>query len=203
MYYVHIKKHNSILLNKLIRRNNVYKSRSFLGATSMQYSNTVKFTLSAAILGFLALGLASAPAVAQADPATTTFGVSATVLKDCIVSATAMAFGNYTGAVNTSTSTVTVTCTNTTTYTVGLGPGLATGATVTTRQMQNGAALLNYGLFSNGTWTTNWGNTSVTNWVSGTGNGAAQNLTVYGQIPAGQYVTPGSYADTIAVTVTY
>ncbi len=69
--------------------------------------------------------------------------------------------------------------------------------------MQNGRALLNYGLYSNGTWTTNWGNTSGTNWVSGTGNGAAQNITVYGQIPAGQYVTPGSYADTIAVTVTY
>ena len=169
----------------------------------MQYSNTVKFTLSAAILGFMALGLVSAPAAAQADPATTTFGVSATVLKDCIVSATPLAFGNYTGAVNTSTSTVTVTCTNTTGYTVGLGPGLASGATVTTRQMQNGAALLNYGLFSNGTWTTNWGNTLATNWVTGTGNGAAQNITVYGQIPAGQYVTPGSYADTIAVTVTY
>jgi len=169
----------------------------------MQYSNTVKSALSAALLGFLALGLASAPAAAQADPATTTFGVSATVLKDCIVSATALAFGNYTGAVNSAQSTVTVTCTNTTTYTVGLGPGLASGATVTTRQMQNGTALLNYGLFSNATWTTNWGNTSATNWVSGTGNGAAQPLTVYGQIPAGQYVTPGSYTDTIAVTVTY
>jgi spore coat protein U-like protein len=69
--------------------------------------------------------------------------------------------------------------------------------------MQNGTNVLNYGLFSNGTWTTNWGNTSGTNWVSGTGNGAAQGLTVYGQIPAGQYVTPGSYADTIGVTVTY
>jgi spore coat protein U-like protein len=169
----------------------------------MQYSNTVKFTLSAAILGFLALGLASAPAVAQTDPATTTFGVSATVLKDCIVSATALAFGNYTGAVNNAQSTVTVTCTNTTTYTVGLGPGLATGATVTTRQMQNGAVLLPYALYSDSTHTTNWGNTSATNWVSGTGNGAAQPLTVYGQIAALQYVTPGSYTDTIAVTVTY
>jgi spore coat protein U-like protein len=98
---------------------------------------------------------------------------------------------------------VTVTCTSGTTYTVGLGPGLATGATVTTRQMQNGTNLLNYGLFSNGTWTTNWGNTLATNWVSGSGTGVAQPLTVYGQIPAGQYVTPGSYTDTIAVTVTY
>jgi len=169
----------------------------------MQYSNTVKFTLSAALLGLLALGIASSPAAAQADPATTSFNVTATVLKDCIVSATALAFGNYTGAVNNATSTITVTCTNTTTYNVGLGPGLATGATVTTRQMQNGANLLSYALYSNSGMTTNWGNTSGTNWVSGTGNGAAQPLTVYGQIAAGLYVTPGNYSDTIAVTVTY
>jgi spore coat protein U-like protein len=169
----------------------------------MKFSHPLKSVLPAAILGFVALGLTPTSALAQANPATTTFGVSATVLKDCIVSATALAFGNYTGAVNTNTSTVTVTCTNSTTYTVGLGVGLATGATVTTRQMQNGAVLLNYGLYSNGTWTTNWGNTLATNWVTGTGNGAAQNITVYGQIPAGQYVTPGSYADTISVTVTY
>jgi spore coat protein U-like protein len=169
----------------------------------MKFSHPLKSALLVAMLGFVALGLTPTSAAAQANPATTTFGVSATVLKDCIVSATALAFGNYTGAVNTAQSAVTVTCTNSTTYTVGLGPGLASGATVTTRQMQNGAALLNYGLYSNATWTTNWGNTSGTNWVSGTGNGTGQALNVYGQIPAAQYVTPGSYADTIAVTVTY
>jgi spore coat protein U-like protein len=36
-----------------------------------------------------------------------------------------------------------------------------------------------------------------------TGNGAAQVETVYGQIPAGQFVAPGSYSDTITATVTY
>jgi spore coat protein U-like protein len=169
----------------------------------MKLSNPLKTALLSVSIGCGVLGLTSTSAVAQTNPATTTFGVSASVLKDCIVSATALGFGNYTGAVNSAQSTVTVTCTNSTTYTIGLGPGLASGATVTTRQMQNGSALLNYGLFSNGTWTTNWGNTSGTNWVSGTGNGSGQAITVYGQIPAGQYVTPGSYADTIAVTVTY
>ena len=134
---------------------------------------------------------------------TTTFAVTATVLKDCGVSATNMTFGNYTGAVNNVTSTVTVTCTSTTTYTVGLSTGLATGATVTTRKMQNGTALLAYALYSNSTHTTNWGNTAATNWVAGTGTGIAQPLTVYGQAAAGQYVTPGTYTDTITATVTY
>ena len=162
-----------------------------------------KSVLSIAVLGFLALGLASTEAAAQTDPATTTFAVSATVLKDCVVSATALAFNNYTGAVNNATSTVNVTCSNTTTYTVGLSAGLATGATVTARKMQSGANLLPSALYSDNTMTTNWGNTLATNWVSGTGNGAAQPLTVYGQIAAGLYVNPGTYNDTITVTVTY
>jgi spore coat protein U-like protein len=135
--------------------------------------------------------------------ATATFSVTATIVKDCTVSATNLAFGNYTGGVSNSTSTVSVTCTSGTTYTVGLSAGLATGATVTTRKMQNGSALLNYGLYSNSGHTTNWGNTSATNWVSGTGSGSAQGITVYGQIPAAQYVKPGSYTDTITVSVTY
>jgi spore coat protein U-like protein len=134
---------------------------------------------------------------------TTTFAVTATLLKDCAVSATNMIFGNYTGAVNNVTSTVSVTCTSTTTYTVGLSAGLATGATVTTRKMQNGTALLPYALYSNSGRTTNWGNTAATGWVAGTGTGIAQPLTVYGQIAAGHFVTPGSYTDTITATVTY
>ena len=134
---------------------------------------------------------------------TTVFSVSVTVAKDCGVTATNLAFGNYTGALVDATSTISVTCTNTTTYSVGLSAGLATGATVTTRKMQNGVALLNYGLFSNSGYSTNWGNTVGTNTVAGTGNGVVQPLTVYGQIPAGQHPTPGSYTDTITVSVTY
>jgi spore coat protein U-like protein len=167
----------------------------------MKCSSALNFTARAAVLGLLALGLSTTSAFA-ASPATTTFAVTANVATNCAVSATALGFGSYTGAVNTASSTVTVTCTNSTGYTVGLDAGL-TGASVTTRQMKNGAATLNYGLFSNGTWATNWGNTLATNWVIGTGNGAAQALTVYGQIAAGQYVTPGSYSDTITATVTY
>jgi spore coat protein U-like protein len=136
--------------------------------------------------------------------ATAQFSVTATIVKDCTVSATNLAFGNFTGAVNNSTSTVSVNCTSGTAYTVGLNAGLATGATVTNRSMTGpGSALLHYGLFSNSGHTTNWGNTSATNWVSGTSSGAVQPLTVYGQIPAAQYVTPGSYTDTITVSVTY
>lgn len=69
--------------------------------------------------------------------------------------------------------------------------------------MVNGANLLAYALYSDSGRTTNWGNTVSTDTVPGTGNGSAQTLTVYGRIAAAQYVTPGSYADTITATITY
>ena len=137
------------------------------------------------------------------NTATTSFTVTATVTKNCTVTATALAFGNYSGALINSTSTISVTCTSTTTYNVGLNAGLATGATVTTRRMTGpGSAVLSYKLFKDSARTNNWGSTVGTDTLAGTGSGVVQPLTVYGQIPAAQYVTPGSYTDTITVSVT-
>lgn len=87
---------------------------------------------------------------------------------------------------------------------VGLNAGTATGATVANRSMTGPAStLLGYKLFSNSARTINWGNTVGADTVAGSGTGLAQSLTVYGQIPAGQYVKPGSYTDTITATITY
>jgi spore coat protein U-like protein len=135
--------------------------------------------------------------------ATQSFNVSVTVLSGCTITATTLAFGIYTGSLINSTSTVSVTCTNTTPYNVGLNAGTATGATVTTRKMQNGTHLLAYALYQNSGHSTNWGNTVGTDTEAGTGSGALQALTVYGQLPAGQVVTQGYYTDTITATVTY
>jgi spore coat protein U-like protein len=168
----------------------------------MQLSNVLKSALSAAVLGCLTLGVA--PTSAFAATTTTTFAVTATVQSTCLVSATAMAFGTYTGVAATTTSTVSVTCTNTTPYNVALNAGLATGATVSTRKMTGPlSALLSYALYSDSARSVNWGQTIGTDTVAGTGNGSAQAITVYGQIPAGQYVAPGAYTDTITATVTY
>jgi spore coat protein U-like protein len=168
----------------------------------MKITNTLKLSLAAALV-VLTLGFASTPASATTT-VTTTFGVSATVQSTCLISASALAFGTYTGVVANSTSTVSVTCTNTTPYNIALNPGTATSATVTTRKMTGpSSATLNYSLYSNSGMTTNWGQTTGTDTVSGTGNGSSQAITVYGQVPAGQYVTPGSYADTITASVIY
>ena len=170
----------------------------------MKALHTLKFTLTAAALGCLALGLASTPAAA-ATTATTTFAVTATVEGTCTVTATAMAFGNYVPTTaSTSTSSVSVTCTNGTTYNVGLDAGKATGATVGNRSMTGpGSVLLNYVLTQDSAHTINWGDTVGTDTVTGTGNGSAQSITVYGQVAANQYVTANAYTDTITATVTY
>lgn len=166
----------------------------------MKLSSVVKTAVTIAAFGVLTLGLA--PTSALASTASANIAVSATVNANCIISANALTFAAYTGAVDNATTTISVTCTNTTPYNVGLDAGKTTGATVLTRQMLNGTAALNYALFSNSGMTTNWGNTTGS-WVGGTGSGAAQTLTVYGQIAASQYVTPGSYSDTIIATVNY
>jgi spore coat protein U-like protein len=168
----------------------------------MKRRGAIKFALPACLLGFLALGLFALPA--GAATATSSFTVSATVASTCLVSATSLGFGSYTGLVVPASSTVSVTCTNTTPYNVGLSAGLGTGATVTARKMTGPAsALLAYGLFQDAGHTVGWGVTAGTDTVAGTGNGATQPITVYGQIPTAQYVVPGAYADTITVTVTY
>ncbi|HVC30624.1 MAG TPA: spore coat U domain-containing protein [Steroidobacteraceae bacterium] len=148
---------------------------------------------------------------AHAATATSTFQVSATVLKACTVSAAPLAFGNYTpgaGPVSAST-TISVDCTSGTGYTVSLNGGTTTGGTVSQRLMANGTNTLQYNLYTNNTYSTILGDgtgPSVT--ASGTGSGMniSNSLTVYGDLPddaANQAAVPGSYTDTIQVTVTY
>ena len=157
--------------------------------------------------------LASAGA-AQAATATTTFTVSATVLKNCTVTATNLAFGNYTpgsGVSPAANSTVAVKCTKNTAFTVALDKGTTTGGTIAQRLMTDGAAgdTLQYNLYTTAGFTTVWGDgtgSSVTQAGTGTGMATAVNFTAFGQLPdnaTNQAAPPNGYTDTITVTVTY
>jgi len=168
----------------------------------MKLSSNFKHSLLSGGIAVAALSLFALPALATT--ATTTFNVTATVQATCLISANNLGFGTYSGTVINLSTTLSVTCTNSTPYNVGLNAGTATGATVTTRAMSGpGGATLSYDLYQDNGHSTNWGNTVGTDTKSGTGNGSAQTLTVYGQLPAGQYPTPGSYSDTITATITY
>lgn len=139
----------------------------------------------------------------EAATVTTTFTVSANVASTCEVSALPLPFGLYSGTLVQATSAITVSCSNGIAYNVGLNQGLY-GASTTTRQMKAGgsASLLNYSLFQDAGYSINWDDVAP-GWVSGVGTGAPQILTVYGQIPAGQFSTPDGYSDTITVTVNF
>jgi spore coat protein U-like protein len=133
---------------------------------------------------------------------TTNMAVTATVSTVCSVSTTALPFNEVAlSGVTAGTATVSVTCTNGGTYDVGLDNGLNGGGTA--RVLASGTDLLNYDLFQDTLHASRWGNTVGTDTVAGVGNGAVQDLTVYGQITAGQTLTTGSYTDTVLVTVTY
>jgi spore coat protein U-like protein len=148
---------------------------------------------------------------ARAAIATTSFGVSATVLSSCSATAALLAFGVYSpggGAVLGSTS-ISVKCTKTTPFTVALNVGVNSGSTFGQRLMAAGANRLQYNLYSTVALSSIFGDGtggSVTVGGTGLGVNTAALVTVYGQLPDGsvnQLAVPGSYSDTITVTVTY
>ena len=162
----------------------------------------------------LTLVLASSMNHAFAATQTTSFNVTATVINDCIISSTNIAFGTYDPTATTAitaTGAVTARCTKGDVVSVALGQGLnpATGSTaaVPARQMISGANLLPYHIYIASTGTTEWGTGTV-----GTNTPPAQTsvsvLTALsyptnGSLPAGTDVPAGSYSDTVIATVTY
>jgi spore coat protein U-like protein len=149
------------------------------------------------------LPLSLSPRSAAAATSTANFAVTVTVQAVCRITTNSLTFGVYVGEADSATTTISLTCTNTTPYNVGLSAGNGNSATVTTRYMMSGTTPMLYGLYRDSAYTRNWGVTSGSDTVAGTGNGAAQVLTVYGRIAAGEYVKPGAYTDTIIATVTY
>jgi spore coat protein U-like protein len=148
------------------------------------------------------------PAPAIAGTASGSLATSATVTANCTVSTTPLAFGNVdsTSASNVDASGgLSITCTNGSAWTASAGVGAGSGASYATRKMTAGSDLLNYNIYTSAARTTVWGDgTASTGTIGGTGNGSAQSVTVYGRVAGGQNGVPvGSYADTVAVTVTY
>jgi spore coat protein U-like protein len=177
--------------------------RIFASQTAPPGSYTSSFAVSPYLTSKDNTGGPSCPT--SPNTSTASFTVTATVLASCTVSATNLSFGT-TGTLTSnidSTSSISVTCSNGSPYQVGLNAGNGSGATVTNRKMTLSSTTVNYALYSNSSRTTNWGNTAGTDTVGGTGTGSAQSLTVYGRVPSQSTPAPGTYTDTIVVTVTY
>jgi len=133
------------------------------------------------------------------------FTVTATNATSCSVNASTLNFGS-TGVLRSSldaTSTVTLTCTNAAPYTVALDGGLSGATNPAQRKMSQSSEQVTYGLYQDSARTQPWGDSVGTNTAAGTGSGLAQMFTVYGRVPAQTTPSPGTYSDTVVVTVTY
>ena len=167
--------------------------------------------MSMKIIAPIAAGVLLALAgAAQAATKSTTFQVSATVAKNCIINAAPLSFVGFDGSVDvTSSSTITVRCTNGTAYDVNLSTGSSND--FQTRRMTNGTAYLEYNLYVNGT-NTIWGDTTNGTGRPATGTGAglglaqAQTLTVDGRLPVTANNAAAdalTFTDTITATIIY
>lgn len=158
-----------------------------------------------------ALLVLAATLPAGAGSTSDTFQVTATVSSACTVSGTVLDFGSGINPLTASvpvdaSSTLTVRCTNTTPYAVALDAGLyaASATTFSDRKMASGANRLAYQLYLDASRSTVWGDgSSSTQTHGGTGTGSNQSVTIYGRVAALTGVVPGSYADTVTVTVSY
>lgn len=144
----------------------------------------------------------------------------ANALVDCSIAAVSLNFGSYDPALtgpDDSVGTVTVTCRHVAAgvtrvnYRVTLSNG-TNGTTPTTRQMAAGQGRLGYNVFADPAltqvWGTGLGGTVIASGTltvgPGNGNGTRTFVhTIYGRIPQLQDAVPGTYNDTLVVTLTY
>ncbi len=129
----------------------------------------------------------------------------------CTASATGVVFGTYTPLAATAllaNGTVSIACTGVTGndgITIDLSTG-ASGSYSPTRKLTSGTFTLNYNLYLDGGYTEIWGNGtggSVAGSANVTNGHPNVTLTVYGSVAAGQDPSPGSYGDSITVSVNY
>lgn len=132
------------------------------------------------------------------------FTVSATNVGSCSVASTALDFGSTSLLGNNvdSTANVSVACTYGIPYALGLSNG-GDGTSPVARTMTSGAGKVQYGIYQNPSRTMPWGNNPGADTMNGTGSGSIQNHTAYGRVPPQKTPAPGTYKDTVIVTVTY
>jgi spore coat protein U-like protein len=141
---------------------------------------------------------------------------SAAVTFSCTVSAGALAFGNYpansaTAITAAGTFAVTCTATGSGSATVSGTLSLSTGSSgqFATRTMLAGSGVLDYNIYVSPAYSQIFGDgTAGTYQLSESGTVTAGQVyqvggALYGLIPAHQDVAPGSYVDTIVMTVVY
>jgi spore coat protein U-like protein len=136
--------------------------------------------------------------------------VPAAAWADCTVSVGApLNFGTYppfSSTATTTTGNLTVACTSFSgSYVIALNAGTSGSGSFSGRAMSDGSFDLGYQIYTDAAHSMTWGDgTAGTVTVSGSCSGSCTYTpTLYGEIAAQQKVGPGSYTDSVLVTVTY
>ena len=171
-------------------------------STTGAYASSFSGAATGALFNYRTSGALNCTQITQ-NQATPTFAVQANVVPNCRVTAQNINFGNH-GILDTNVDAnggLGVTCTPGTAYNIGLNNGL-TGTGPTARRMTLGGQAVTYGLYKDAARSQPWGNSGGER-IPGTGSGATQSLPVYGRVQPQQTPAPGTYTDTVVVTVTY
>jgi spore coat protein U-like protein len=159
-----------------------------------------------------AIVLLATPAFA-AGSATNPLGLTATVINNCTITTTPVAFGNYdplSASPSQASGTVAITCTKSATTTITLGDG-----NNGTRQMKDGGSqLMAYELYQPPDSTpgtscsygspTRWGTTSGQVFTPAAApSKLARTYNVCGQVAAGLDLAAGSFADSVVATINF
>ena len=146
----------------------------------------------------LLLAIASAGALllsapAGAGQASTSFQVTATVGAACTLSASDLAFGTYTGTAVSSQTDILIDCGGTAqvgTLTLSSSTGFAMGP--------SSGEFLDYDLYRDAT----HGQQILSGQAFDVPSGVSQ-VTIFGEIPAGQAAADGNYSDTVSVVFNF
>lgn len=131
----------------------------------------------------------------------------------CSVGTTGVAFGSYVTTspiADTANGNVAVTCSALVLFTVSYVIRMAKGnsATYTPRFMNLLGVRLNYNLYTTAGFASIWGDATggtvtVSDGYTSIGLSTTRNYTVFGRIPALQPVGPGTYTDSVLITLTF
>lgn len=176
------------------------------GATTGAPTGTYSTTFSAGTVvtfGYSATFTSCSTASGRSSAAYS-FDATVTLQPTCSLSTTSVTFvtGSSLAANADAAGAVNVTCTSGASYTVTMDGGANGGTSAITRQMKLNTGLITYGLYQNSGRTTGWYNDAAGS-VGGTGTGSMQSIPVYGRVFAQPTPAPGTYSDTVVVTLTY
>jgi len=158
-----------------------------------------RLSLLAPVAALVLNGLAATPA-------------QACTLCSCSTAATDINFGTYnplSASAKTSNTTVTINCTGLVSLLGSVDIGVSSGASgiLQDRKMMKGTSALHYNLYTDAGLTALAGNGSGgSNLISRLLTGLlafSTSATIYGKLPAQQWVAPGTYTDSVIITITY